>query len=385
MDITALALAKNYANKVAAGFSNVTVEGSKIIFTLNDGKKATVNIPAPKDGVSVIDLEIDSDGSLLCHMSDGSTIDAGFVPAVKGDPGFSPKAEVSQDGAITTISITDEEKTTNATIDMSDYVSAKADGFNITWNGDTTGLTSSNPAQYYKVSDKILTVDDLVGASVSAVFKGEEETGIITEDGINERYNYILANSDASAGGTVISVYDLPAGGGGVNFYETGIYFTSLKATLGMDVYTSSLTKGSNSIQTIEGDKNFTGNITINNEKVATEKDLENISTSEAAKNIQDGTKTGALKSVGSTEASGLNSIALGLQNTASGNASVAMGSYNETTAPSAIALGSYNYVEGSTSVALGGNNSISGRYSVAEGLYTMADKDYSHAEGWNT
>jgi hypothetical protein len=271
MDITTLALAKNYANKVAAGFSNVTVEGSKIIFTLNDGTKTTMNIPTPNDGTSVVDLEIDNDGSLLCYMSDGTVIDAGFVPAVKGDPGFSPKVEVSQKGAVTTISITDEEKTTNATIDMGDYVSTKADGFNITWNGNTTGLTSSNPAQYYKVSDKILTVDDLIGANVSAMFQGEEETGVITEDGINERYNYILANSDMSAGGTVISVYDLPAGGGGVNFYETGTYFTSLKATLGMDVYTTSLIKGNDSIQTIEGNKNFTGNITINNEKVVTE------------------------------------------------------------------------------------------------------------------
>lgn len=86
MDITTLSLAKKYTNKVAAGFSNVQVDGSNLIFTLNDGTTATMTIPTPEngsDGISVIDLSIDNDGSLLCHMSDGSTIDAGKVPTVE--------------------------------------------------------------------------------------------------------------------------------------------------------------------------------------------------------------------------------------------------------------------------------------------------------------
>lgn len=90
MDITTLSLAKKYANKVAAGFSSVEVQGNNLIFTLNDGTKATMTVPTPEkgsDGVSVVDLSIDTDGSLLCHMSDGSTIDAGKVPAVEQDTG----------------------------------------------------------------------------------------------------------------------------------------------------------------------------------------------------------------------------------------------------------------------------------------------------------
>ena len=86
MDITTLSLAKKYTNKVAAGFSNVQVDGSNLIFTLNDGTTATMTIPTPEngsDGISVIDLSIDNDGSLLCHMSDGSTIDAGKVPTIE--------------------------------------------------------------------------------------------------------------------------------------------------------------------------------------------------------------------------------------------------------------------------------------------------------------
>ena len=86
MDIITLSLAKKYANRVAAGFSSVQVDGSNLIFTLNDGTKATMTIPTPEngsDGISVVDLSIDTDGSLLCHMSDGSTIDAGKVPMIE--------------------------------------------------------------------------------------------------------------------------------------------------------------------------------------------------------------------------------------------------------------------------------------------------------------
>lgn len=92
MDLIALSAAKNYANKVTAGFKSVEINGMNLIFTLLDDTKATIALPTPangkdgengKDGlngVSVQNLSIDKDGSLLCHMSDGTTIDAGKVP-----------------------------------------------------------------------------------------------------------------------------------------------------------------------------------------------------------------------------------------------------------------------------------------------------------------
>lgn len=83
MDIITLSLAKKYANKVAAGYSSVRVDGMNLIFTLNDGKEVTMTMPAPangKDGLSITNVTIDTDGSLLCHMSDGNVIDAGKVP-----------------------------------------------------------------------------------------------------------------------------------------------------------------------------------------------------------------------------------------------------------------------------------------------------------------
>lgn len=104
MDLITLSLAKGYANKVAAGFKRVEVQGSNLVFTLNDDSKATVAIPTPadgKDGVSVIDLSIDSDGSLLCHMSNGTTIDAGYVPTVDPDlTNYYTKEEIDKEGFI---------------------------------------------------------------------------------------------------------------------------------------------------------------------------------------------------------------------------------------------------------------------------------------------
>lgn len=87
MDIITLALAKKFASQVAAGFSNVEVDGLDIIFTLNDGSQVTLTVPEPADGVSVVDMNIDDDGSLICTMSDGTTIDAGGVPFVKPEIG----------------------------------------------------------------------------------------------------------------------------------------------------------------------------------------------------------------------------------------------------------------------------------------------------------
>ena len=86
MDLISLAAAKNYANKVTAGFKSVQIEGMNLIFTLLDDSKATITLPAPangkdgengKDGlngISVQDLSIDTDGSLLCHMTDGKLL-----------------------------------------------------------------------------------------------------------------------------------------------------------------------------------------------------------------------------------------------------------------------------------------------------------------------
>ena len=85
MDIVTYKLSQKYADKVAAGFSSVRVDGLNIIFTLNDGKTTTVTVPAPKDGekgdtgISITNVTLDSQSHLICTLSDGSTVDAGLI------------------------------------------------------------------------------------------------------------------------------------------------------------------------------------------------------------------------------------------------------------------------------------------------------------------
>lgn len=83
MDVSTLSLSKSYTDNVAAGITAARVEGNAIILTLVDGSEAICQLPTPKDGVSVQNLSIDTDGSLLCHMSDGKVIDAGKVPMIE--------------------------------------------------------------------------------------------------------------------------------------------------------------------------------------------------------------------------------------------------------------------------------------------------------------
>lgn len=91
MDIVTYKLSQKYADKVAAGFSSVTVDGLDIIFTLNDGKTATVTVPAPKDGedgISITNVSIDNNYHLICSLSNGNSIDAGLLPkGADGTPG----------------------------------------------------------------------------------------------------------------------------------------------------------------------------------------------------------------------------------------------------------------------------------------------------------
>ena len=112
MDIVTYKLSQKYADKVAAGFSSVRVDGLDIIFTLNDGKTATVTVPAPKDGqdgVSITNVSLNQQSHLICTLSDGTAIDAGLVhqgvdgkdgkDGVDGAPGQDGKDGVDgQDG-----------------------------------------------------------------------------------------------------------------------------------------------------------------------------------------------------------------------------------------------------------------------------------------------
>ena len=58
-------------------------------------------------------------------------------------------------------------------------------GFEITWDGDTTGRASATiegaPFVWYKVSDEILTVDQVIGGTITTVKGSESKTISVTD------------------------------------------------------------------------------------------------------------------------------------------------------------------------------------------------------------
>lgn len=77
-------LAKKIALGAVSGIANITLNGNQIVFQFNDGSSASMSIPLPKDGLSIVKVEIDANNHLICTMSDSSTIDAGELPGGTG-------------------------------------------------------------------------------------------------------------------------------------------------------------------------------------------------------------------------------------------------------------------------------------------------------------
>lgn len=88
MDVILYSLLKKRINGLASGVADVNVEGSNLIFNLNDGTSVTMTFPTPKDGISVIDAQVDSRAHLILTLSDKTCIDAGSIPVTQGPPGI---------------------------------------------------------------------------------------------------------------------------------------------------------------------------------------------------------------------------------------------------------------------------------------------------------
>lgn len=117
-------------------------------------------------------------------------------------------------------------------------------GFEITWDGDTTGRVSitaeGSQFVWYKVSDKILTADDIIGGTVTGVENDVSQSFVLTSDTV-VREDYGVMTSDgliivAAQQGTYVSTM----GGFSISIPETGVYFAYMTSA-GNIMYTSSL------------------------------------------------------------------------------------------------------------------------------------------------
>lgn len=74
LNIITLGSGKNYTNQVALGIGNMRVEGTTVYFTIiESGEEVSVTLPTPENGVSIDDIVLNSNNTITCSMSDGTT------------------------------------------------------------------------------------------------------------------------------------------------------------------------------------------------------------------------------------------------------------------------------------------------------------------------
>lgn len=82
MDVISYVLSKRIAEGAVSGVAEMTVDGQTLNIECTDGTHLEMDFPTPADGASITDVEIVSNGHLICTLSNGDTIDAGKVPDV---------------------------------------------------------------------------------------------------------------------------------------------------------------------------------------------------------------------------------------------------------------------------------------------------------------
>ena len=144
LNIITLGSSKNYTDLAAFGLTNVVVndQDKTISFTLvADGSTRTLHFDQPsdgkdgQDGISITGVNDLGNGKFTLLLSDGSETDPIQTvkgqkgdkltfndlsdeekASLKGDSGFSPSAKIEKVGDTATITITDKDGTTTATI-----------------------------------------------------------------------------------------------------------------------------------------------------------------------------------------------------------------------------------------------------------------------------
>lgn len=101
MDTVTYALLNKKIKGLTSGIQSAVVQGTTIVFTMNDGSQSTMTFPTPADGkdgtdgkdgldgangkdgadgISIVDVDINDDNELICTMSNGTTVNAGKFP-----------------------------------------------------------------------------------------------------------------------------------------------------------------------------------------------------------------------------------------------------------------------------------------------------------------
>ena len=87
MDVITYALSKKIAAHAVSGVQSMSISGQTLIINTKDSGVLTMTFPTPKDGVSVSNIDVNANNQIVFTMSDGTEIISGKIPTVKGDKG----------------------------------------------------------------------------------------------------------------------------------------------------------------------------------------------------------------------------------------------------------------------------------------------------------
>ena len=187
MDIISYSLSKKIAASAVSGVQSMSVSGQTLTINTKDSGVLTMTFPKPRDGVSVTDIDVNANNQIVFTMSDGSEFISGKIPTVKGDKGdpfkysdftpeqldslkgsdgFSPSAKIEKVGDTATITITDKDGTTTATI---------KDG-----QGGTGGSGEENKINSISVNGVNVAIDENKNVDIT-VPEAYDDTDIRTE------------------------------------------------------------------------------------------------------------------------------------------------------------------------------------------------------------
>lgn len=190
--IAVYALLNKKIKGLISGIQGASISGTTITFTMADGTKEIMTFPTPADGVSITDVDVDTDKHLIVTLSDGNTVDAGEIPTVKGDKG--DKGEKGDTGFSPTITENPDNTNEIYKLDVTNE-----DGTFTTPNLKGTG-GGLDPDKYYDKTQ----IDTLIEPLNEAKHTHDNKDTVLDRLTTNDTGDTLLFNGNAIKGSVEI-------------------------------------------------------------------------------------------------------------------------------------------------------------------------------------
>ena len=228
MDIITYALSKKIAEHAVSGVQSMSVSGQTLIINTKDSGVLTMTFPTPKDGVSVTDIDINTNNQIVFTMSDGTEFISGKIPTVKGDPGFSPTITENVDNTdkIYKLDITTADSTfTTPNLKGADGQGGTGGDSSVTLTQEEyealTDEEKLNGLYYTYDTKKIYKNGIQYGASEPISLTMEEYKALKETGAIDEQQEYLI---EADTESILINAGDI-----GYNNAKSGIHATTVQ------------------------------------------------------------------------------------------------------------------------------------------------------------